>query len=727
MLKKLLLPFVFLLFYNPCFSQENRYYQKKTDSILKKLPSVKTDSLKMDAYVKLAKMGLLTKKQDDADKYTRQALKASKSIKLYNGKGGDYLVYAEIQRLYDEQKEREYLLLAYNAAKKAGNWMVAAFSGRMLGFNYQDTNYKKAVDYYTQSAELYKKHKRYTDYCMSAQLLGMYYVSKYKLTEAADLSNTMLEIAQKHKLEKYVVITKGIQVQLYAILGNDQKALEYTYDLLKKANTGKYNYINTCSLYSYLADYYKTKKDTIKSAEFTDKLKNCNNSNLTKIDLMLNKASAYANEGNISKALAVYDKAAGLAFYEKRYDALTTAGAACYSLGDYNRSLNYHRQGLSIAKERKIAKPVAECEAYVGAACLAVSKIDNNKALLNEGITLLEKSIVFYKKVQDYIMACSIGGQLSMAYELAGNEKQALSAYKESAIYKDSAVDISTRQTLITKQAQYEYGKKEAVLKTSQKAALEHEQTNRNYAYAGVGVLVFISLGAGVAYSRKRKDNRIIAAEKKRSDDLLLNILPAEVAEELKTKGEAGAKYYDHVSIIFTDFVGFTKLSEKFSPEELLRELNYCFKAFDEIITRHNIEKIKTIGDSYMAVSGLPAGNADHATNAVHAAIEMRNFIENYKAERSAQGRVYFEMRTGINTGEVVAGIVGIKKFAYDVWGDAVNIASRMESNGEGGKINISQSTYDLVKDDFNTEYRGEIDAKGKGHIKMYFVEPKIN
>jgi adenylate cyclase len=254
---------------------------------------------------------------------------------------------------------------------------------------------------------------------------------------------------------------------------------------------------------------------------------------------------------------------------------------------------------------------------------------------------------------------------------------------------------------------------------------LQREQTQRSYAYAGIGVFVIISIGAGVAYSRKRKDNRIIASEKKRSDDLLLNILPAEVAEELKANGEAGARYYDHVSILFTDFVGFTKLSEKFSPEELIAELNYCFKAFDEIITRHNIEKIKTIGDSYMAVSGLPAGNHDHAVNAVNAALEMRNFIENYKTERRQQGRVYFEMRTGINSGQVVAGIVGIKKFAYDVWGDAVNIASRMESNGVAGKVNISESTYTLIKDNYATEFRGELDAKGKGLIKMYFVEPK--
>lgn len=242
---------------------------------------------------------------------------------------------------------------------------------------------------------------------------------------------------------------------------------------------------------------------------------------------------------------------------------------------------------------------------------------------------------------------------------------------------------------------------------------------------AGAAFLVLVTGGVGVGYARKRKHNRIIEKEKKRSDDLLLNILPYEVAEELKEKGEASAKYYEKVSIIFTDFEGFTKLSEKMSPNEVIDQLNYCFKVFDTIITKYNIEKIKTIGDAYMAVSGLPNPDPDHAINAVKAAIEIRDFIEAYKEERKREGKIFFEMRIGINSGEVVAGIVGIKKFAYDIWGDAVNVASRMETNGIVGKVNISEATYDLVKDHIAGEYRGEIDVKGKGVVKMYFAEPK--
>ncbi len=213
-----------------------------------------------------------------------------------------------------------------------------------------------------------------------------------------------------------------------------------------------------------------------------------------------------------------------------------------------------------------------------------------------------------------------------------------------------------------------------------------------------------------------------VVSEKKKSDDLLLNILPAEVAEELKEKGSTDAKQFDEVTVMFTDFKGFTSISEKLSAKELVAEIDYCFKGFDNIIHKYGIEKIKTIGDSYMAVGGLPVTNKTHAKDVVNAALEIAQFMENHKQQRIKEGKEIFEMRIGINTGPVVAGIVGIKKFAYDIWGDTVNLASRMESSGEPGKINISGSTYSLVKNNFTCTYRGKIQAKNKGEVDMYFV-----
>lgn len=213
--------------------------------------------------------------------------------------------------------------------------------------------------------------------------------------------------------------------------------------------------------------------------------------------------------------------------------------------------------------------------------------------------------------------------------------------------------------------------------------------------------------------------NKIIEEEKKRSDDLLLNILPSEVAEELKNKGSAAAKYFDHVTVMFTDFVNFTKVSEQMTPQQLIDELDACFKAFDEIIGRHDIEKIKTIGDAYLAVCGLPKSDANHAIRIVQAALEISKFMS-IRAQQL--GSRTFDVRIGIHSGSVVAGIVGIKKFAYDIWGDTVNVAARMEQNSEPGKVNISQNTYELVKDQFEFTHRGEIEAKNKGKLGMYFV-----
>ncbi len=208
--------------------------------------------------------------------------------------------------------------------------------------------------------------------------------------------------------------------------------------------------------------------------------------------------------------------------------------------------------------------------------------------------------------------------------------------------------------------------------------------------------------------------------EKHKADELLLNILPAEVADELKQKGHAGAKSYNDVTVLFTDFVNFTKAGEQMTPQQLVDELHCCFRAFDEIISKYGIEKIKTIGDAYLAVCGLPLVDAQHAEKVVSAALEINAFM---KERRKALGDATFDIRLGIHSGAVVAGIVGIKKFAYDIWGDAVNTAARMEQSGVAGKINISEATYNLVKHQFECSHRGLIGAKNKGELNMYFVE----
>ncbi|MBN2158876.1 MAG: adenylate/guanylate cyclase domain-containing protein [Spirochaetes bacterium] len=219
------------------------------------------------------------------------------------------------------------------------------------------------------------------------------------------------------------------------------------------------------------------------------------------------------------------------------------------------------------------------------------------------------------------------------------------------------------------------------------------------------------------------KAEETIEEEKSKVQKLLLNILPEKVAEELSEKGATEPVRYESVTVLFTDFVGFTNISEKLAPEELINELDTYFSYFDEVTRIHKLEKIKTIGDSYMLAAGLPVPKATHAIDCTLAAIKIRDYMNAVKKRRSVEGRHVWEVRIGMHTGPLVAGVIGSMKFAYDVFGDTVNTASRMESSGEAGKINISHETYDAIKHLFICTPRGQISAKRKGALDMYFVE----
>jgi len=210
--------------------------------------------------------------------------------------------------------------------------------------------------------------------------------------------------------------------------------------------------------------------------------------------------------------------------------------------------------------------------------------------------------------------------------------------------------------------------------------------------------------------------------EKERTENLLLNILPRETADELQKRGKATARHYNQVSVLFTDFKGFTRFAESTRPEDLVNELDYCFVAFDDIMDKYHLEKIKTIGDAYMCAGGVPIRNTNNAVAIILAGMEIRDFMKQLEMDKKARNERFWEIRIGVNTGPLTAGVVGKKKFAYDIWGDTVNTASRMESTSEPGRINISATTYELVKPYFDCTYRGKQDAKGKGEVDMYFV-----
>jgi class 3 adenylate cyclase len=254
--------------------------------------------------------------------------------------------------------------------------------------------------------------------------------------------------------------------------------------------------------------------------------------------------------------------------------------------------------------------------------------------------------------------------------------------------------------------------------------------------------LLFPIGGASLFFWRNKvkkleKANLIMGDERDRSDALLHNILPAETAAELKKYGHSDTRRHEMVTVLFCDFQGFTNIAEQIPPEELVNYLGVCFEAYDRIITMQKLEKIKTVGDCYICAGGLkPTDGLDqtnpmnpefqahaNAIRVVHAGLQMLGFLKEFNAQQAKIGKPAFHARVGIHTGPVVAGIVGIKKYAYDIWGDTVNIAARMEQSSEGGRINISGSTYELVKEEFACTYRGKVEAKGKGAVDMYFVK----
>lgn len=344
----------------------------------------------------------------------------------------------------------------------------------------------------------------------------------------------------------------------------------------------------------------------------------------------------------------------------------------------------------------------------------------------------IEKAIFFAKSSydnaknsQDKISAIITAKNLSEAYKSTGDYKKAHSYLEIYNTLQSENIQGNTKQKIVEMQGKFDFNKKINDEKLRHQIELHRKNRTKNM-FLAIGVIILLM--AGGLWSRLqyvRKSKAIIEKEKEISENLLLNILPEEVATELKAKGYTDAKEFEKATILFTDFKGFTSMSEQMTASELVSEIDACFKGFDHIMEKYGIEKIKTIGDAYMAAGGLPVPDSATPANVISAGLEMQEFVANRKYKHDELDLPSFEMRVGIHTGPVIAGVVGVKKFQYDIWGDTVNTASRMESSGAVGKVNISQATYELLKVNpmFTFENRGKIEAKGKGEMEMWFVD----
>jgi class 3 adenylate cyclase len=427
---------------------------------------------------------------------------------------------------------------------------------------------------------------------------------------------------------------------------------------------------------------------------------------------------SYSAIGNVYTQLKNYSKALEYHFDALAIDESTNnkgnissdlmnIGFVYNEQGDYPKALDILFKALRIKNETGDKNGLAKVYNTIGNVYLNMAKADAGQTNnLHNAITYLDSAVATGTEIGYLDNLQKSYENLSTAYRIGGDYKSALHYTDSYHTIKDSVYSLENNEQIVKQGLKFEFEK----TRISDKLKLNRQQI---YTYSG---FVCIVLLAGFSF--------FIVKERRKSEKLLLNILPSDIAEELKTKGVTKARYYNDVTVLFTDFVNFTSSSEHMEPQLLIDELHACFKAFDEIMGKYKIEKIKTIGDAYLAVAGLPAANAQHAECIVKAAIEISRFMTD---RRARLGDKTFEMRAGIHSGSVVAGIVGVTKFAYDIWGDTVNTAARMEQNSIAGRINISETTYELVKDKFICSHRGAIPAKNKGEMNMYFVEEAIN
>jgi class 3 adenylate cyclase len=468
--------------------------------------------------------------------------------------------------------------------------------------------------------------------------------------------------------------------------------------------------------------------------------------------------------GNSTEGISNYTKAIDISkkyqYYGEEATALRHKGESQLKAGDAKTALVALDAAIVMLEQYKIRQGLAQ-------GFIAKSKAELALGNAPAALAIAQKALAIAKEGKELSQIQDASLMLAKAYQQTGQSADALVHYQNYMAMRDSLNNIDKLRKIAGLEFKYQIENKDREVALWQaKSDLQAQEARNQRLFLGILVLGLLAVGVFAAVAvrnsirRKRLNLKLsslndtlriqrselalktdqlsqmneemqqaneelqstlelVEREKLKSESLLLNILPEQTAQELKELGKAQPRFYESATVLFTDFVGFTSIAESLSPEELVKELDDIFRMFDHIMARHGLEKIKTIGDAYMAVGGVPKSNASHSLDAVYAAIDM---------QRSLKNRPDWKLRIGIHTGAVIAGVVGEHKFAYDIWGDAVNVAARMEQSGEGGQINISEITYNYIHEfsselPFHFTFRGKIPVKNKGEIGMYFVQ----
>ncbi len=591
-------------------------------------------------------------------------------------------------------------------------------------------DHDKAISLANQAKDIAEKINFPQGKAYALKNIGLVYRRQGKNLEALENYNQSLKIFQEIKDNVGLANLYSNIGSVYYNKGDDTKALENYLLSLKFSELSGDKYRILIALNNVGGVYYIKDATYDKALEYYLRaMPICEE--LGKLEdlgtICVNIGSIYFEKKDDEKALFYFNKS--LNAYgdsEGSLNAYNALGKLYIRESQYELALLNHKKALSIAE--KFNNKVSVIESLIG-----LGNVYSKKGEYPAALQYFSRAEIPAVEIDARHELKDIYQEMALAFSKAGDYS---SAFKYQTLYtniKDTIYNIDTDKKLGSLQFDFDLQKKEGEINnlTKDKALtdqkLQRQKLAKNAFMIGLALVLMIAVLIFRNYRIKVKTHKILDQQKGEIEGLLLNILPAEVAKELQVKGHAVPRYYDSVSVMFTDFKGFTLIADKMTPQDLVEELNNCFIKFDEIVGKYNIEKIKTIGDSYMCAGGIPTPDADHVENIIKASLEIKNFTKEYNQKREEAGLERWDLRIGIHVGPVVAGVVGKKKYAYDIWGSTVNIASRMESNGELGQVNISSSVYEMVKDKFHCSYRGKIYAKNVGEIDMYFLDEGNN
>ena len=603
--------------------------------------------------------------------------------------------------------------------------------------NFDRSNFSLALEQTKEALGIFKEINDLSGQFRAESGIASYYVSTGSYPEALELYEKANKYYQgADKKNELAATLHGIGL-VYDYQGNYAKAINYYIKSLKlheeteNQRGAAVALNNIASLYFEQEDFGKALEFHTKSLKIREQLGNKNyiGQSLNNIGLI------HEFQEDYEKALEYYGQALEMNKAAKNLSgtsySYTNFGIINHLQKNYTEAISYHFQSLEIRQQIGDRSGAASS---MNDLATVYKDLNNCRQSINYSTSALEIA----REIGNLELTEGILKSLYGCYKKLGQNGKALQMYEEHIVMKDSLENKANQREVIKQELTYSYEKE--ALADSLEFVKEQEliqselKTKKQQSYFLISSLALALLFGGFIYNRFKvteKQKNIIAnqkalveTEREKSESLLLNILPADTAKELKERGSVEAKSYSEASILFTDFIGFSNIAEQLSPKELLAELNYCFSAFDQIIVDHRMEKIKTIGDAYMAACGVPVPNENHAIICVNAAFKLNQFMASYVAKRQAEGKPFFACRIGVNSGPLVAGVVGTQKFQYDLWGDSVNIASRMESKGESGKVNISETTYNLIKShpEFKFQDRGVIQVKGDRELRMFFV-----